>query len=101
MVSLSNHEAPHRGARPSWFDKLTMKAVGTPHFQSKPQLRFSSCPMNVLSFGAHLAASRPEAEWPNSLSISKYSAETPAAFILAMTSGAIDGGNTLSVRDRT
>ena len=44
--------------------------------------------MKRRSTSAHLAASVPEARWPCSLSISTYSAATPADFRLAMTVGA-------------
>ncbi len=39
MVSLSNHEATAQRVRPpSWFDKLTMKATETAHFQSGSEI---------------------------------------------------------------
>src|SRR4029450_6901943 len=56
---------------------------------------------NAFSVGPHFAHSTPVAEWPKSVSISKYFASTPAFASLSITSGAIDGGNSLSEREIT
>jgi hypothetical protein len=62
---------------------------------------WSSPAMNVFRVGPHFAHSGPLAEWPSSVSISKYFASTRALESLSITAGAIDGGKSLSVRDST
>jgi hypothetical protein len=56
---------------------------------------------NRFNTGAQAAASVEVAEWPFSLSISKYSAVTFAALNRAIASAASDGGKIWSVRDKT
>jgi hypothetical protein len=65
------------------------------------QIYCSSFARKSFSTGAHFAHSGPLAEWPSSVSISKYCASTPAFRSLSITAGAIDGGKSLSVLEST
>src|SRR5262245_56076618 len=65
------------------------------------QVYCSSFARKSFSTGAHFAHSGPLAEWPSSVSTSKYCASTPARWSLSITAGAIDGGKSLSVLEST
>jgi len=54
-----------------------------------------------VSAGAHFCQSAPLALCPKAVSISTYVASTPAFASLSITLGAIEGGKSESVRERT